>query len=58
MASGLRLFSAGRYRFEPLSDRKTEITVKLRSNIEPAALAQVTTDYLTSFKQFMEQGTA
>ena len=50
-------FPRGVIVFEPLSDRKTEITVKLRSNIEPAALAQATTDYLTSFKQFMEQGT-
>ena len=50
-------FPRGVILFEPLSDRKTGITVKLRSNIEPAALAKVTSDYLTSFKQFMEQGT-
>jgi hypothetical protein len=41
--------------FEPLSDRRTEITVKLRSRIEPATLARVTREYLMSFKRFVEQ---
>src|ERR1700748_3659973 len=40
--------------FEPLSDRTTEITVKLRASIEPATLAKVTRDYLTNFKRFVE----
>ena len=47
-------FPRGVVLFEPLSDRTTEITVKLRSTIEPATLAKVTRDYLTNFKRFVE----
>jgi len=47
-------FPRGIVLFEPLSDRTTEITVKLRSSIEPATLAKVTRDYLTNFKRFVE----
>ena len=47
-------FPRGVVLFEPLSDRTTEITVKLRSSIEPATLAKVTRDYLTNFKRFVE----
>src|SRR5260370_24822705 len=47
-------FPGGVVLFEPLSDRTTEITVKLRSSIEPATLAKVTRDYLTNFKRFVE----
>jgi hypothetical protein len=48
-------FSQGVILFEPLSQNKTEITLKLRSTIEPATLAQATRDYLINFKQFVEQ---
>jgi uncharacterized membrane protein len=48
-------FPRGIVMFEPLSDRATEITVKLRSRIEPATLAGVTHEYLTNFKQFVER---
>jgi uncharacterized membrane protein len=47
-------FPRGVALFEPLSDRATEITVKLRSSIEPVTLAKVTREYLTNFKQFVE----
>jgi uncharacterized membrane protein len=47
-------FPRGVVLFEPLSDRTTEITVKLRSSIEPATLAKVPRDYLTNFKRFVE----
>jgi hypothetical protein len=40
--------------FEPLSVDRTEVTVKLRSTIEPATLAQLKLEYLTNFKQFVE----
>ena len=50
-------FSQGVILFEPLSQNKTEITLKLRSTIEPAMLAQTTRDYLINFKQFVEQKT-
>ena len=48
-------FPRGVVLFEPLSDRTTEITVKLRSSIEPATLAKVTRDYLTNFKRVVER---
>jgi uncharacterized membrane protein len=47
-------FPQGVILFEPLTERKTEVTVKVRSALEPATLAQVTREYLTSFKQFVE----
>src|SRR6267378_1301036 len=47
-------FPRGVILFEPLSDRTTEITVRIRSSIEPAKLAKVTRDYLTNFKRFVE----
>ncbi len=49
-------FPRGVILFEPLSDRTTEITVRLRSSIELAALAKVTRDYLTNFKRVVEEG--
>ena len=48
-------FPRGVALFEPLSDRTTEITVKLRSSNEPAKLAKVTREYLTNFKRFVER---
>jgi uncharacterized membrane protein len=51
-------FPRGVILFEPLSDRTTEITVKLRSSIEPAKLAQTTRDYLTNFKRVVEEASA
>jgi uncharacterized membrane protein len=50
-------FSQGVILFEPLNQNKTEITLKLRSTMEPATLAQATRDYLINFKQFVEQKT-
>jgi uncharacterized membrane protein len=47
--------SQGVILFEPLSQNKTEITLKVRSAIQPAMLAQATRDYLINFKQFVEQ---
>jgi uncharacterized membrane protein len=47
-------FPRGVVLFEPLSDRTTEVTVRLRSSIEPATLAKVTRDYLTNFKRVVE----
>ena len=48
-------FPRGVVVFEPLSDRTTKITVRLRSSIEPATLAKVTRDYLTNFKRVVEE---
>jgi uncharacterized membrane protein len=48
-------FPRGVVLFEPLSDRTTEITVRLRSSIEVATLAKVTRDYLTNFKSVVER---
>jgi hypothetical protein len=48
-------FPRGVILFEPLSDRTTEITVRIRSSIEPAKLAKVTRDYLTNFKRVLER---
>jgi uncharacterized membrane protein len=47
-------FPQGVIQFEPLTEHRTEITVKLRSTLEPAALAQLAREYLTNFKQFVE----
>lgn len=49
-------FPRGVILFEPLSDRTTEITVRLRSSIEPAKLAKVAREYLTNFKRVVEEG--
>jgi uncharacterized membrane protein len=49
-------FPRGVILFEPLSNRTTEVTVRVRSSIEPATLARVTRDYLTNFKRVVEQG--
>ena len=46
--------SQGVILFEPLTVHRTAVTVKLRSTIEPAILAQLTREYLTNFKQFVE----
>jgi uncharacterized membrane protein len=48
-------FPPGVVLFEPLFDRMTEITVRLRSSIESATLAKVTRDYLTNFKRVVER---
>ena len=48
-------FPRGVVLFEPLSDRTTEITVRLRSSTEVATLAKVTRDYLTNFKSVVER---
>jgi uncharacterized membrane protein len=49
-------FPRGTILFEPLSDQRTEITIQLYSNIEPAELGTITRDYLISFKRFVERG--
>ena len=46
--------SQGVILFEPLTEERTEITVKLRSTLEPATLAPLLREYLTNFKQFVE----
>ena len=48
-------FPRGVVLFEPLSDRTTEITVRLRSSTEVATLSKVTRDYLTNFKSVVER---
>ena len=48
-------FPRGVVFFEPLSSRTTEITVRLRSSIEPATLGKVTRDYLTNLKRVVER---
>jgi len=48
-------FPRGVVLFEPLSNRTTEITVRLRSSIDSATLAKVTRDYLTNFKRVFER---
>jgi uncharacterized membrane protein len=48
-------FPRGVVVFEPLSDRTTKITVRLRSSVEPATLAKVMQDYLTNFKRVVEE---
>jgi uncharacterized membrane protein len=48
-------FPRGVVLFEPLSNRTTEITLRLRSSIESATLARVTRDYLTNFKRVVER---
>jgi uncharacterized membrane protein len=50
-------FPQGVILFEPLTDHRTEITVKLRSTIEPAMLGHLAGEYLTNFKQLIEQQT-
>jgi len=47
-------FPRGVVLFEPLSDRTTQITLRLRASIEPLTLAKVTRDYLENFKRFVE----
>ena len=48
-------FPRGVVVFEPISDRTTKITLRLRSSIEPATLSKVTRDYLTNFKRVVEE---
>ena len=48
-------FPRGVVLFEPLSDRTTEMTVRLRSSTEVATLSKVTRDYLTNFKSVVER---
>jgi uncharacterized membrane protein len=48
-------FSQGVIVFEPLSQNKTEITLKLRSAIEAQVLARAAREYLMKFKQFVER---
>jgi uncharacterized membrane protein len=50
-------FSQGVIVFEPLTQNRTEITLKLRSAIEPEVLSRAARDYLVKFKQFVEQKT-
>ena len=49
-------FPRGVVLFEPLSNRTTEVTVKLRSRIDPAALAKAAQEYLANFKRIVEEG--
>ena len=49
-------FPRGVILFEPLSDERTEITIRLCSKIESGTLGRITRDYLSSFKRFVERG--
>jgi uncharacterized membrane protein len=40
--------------FDPLTEDRTEITIKLLSTIEPAMLSQLTQECLANFKQLVE----
>ena len=40
--------------FEPISDTKTEITLKLRSVFDPSISGQSADEYLLNFKQLIE----
>jgi hypothetical protein len=40
--------------FDPLTEDRTEITVKLLSTIEPAMLSQLTQECLANFKQLVK----
>jgi len=44
----------GEYPHSQALTDSTEITVKLRSKLEPAALARLACEYLSNFKQFEE----
>jgi uncharacterized membrane protein len=48
-------FLCGVVLFEPLSDRMTEVTVKMRSSIEKEGPAKVAREYLANFKRFVEE---
>jgi uncharacterized membrane protein len=48
-------FPRGVILFEALSDERTEITIRLCSNIESGTLGRITRDYLSSFKRFVER---
>ena len=53
--AGCSQFSQGVILFEPLSQNTTQVTLKLQSTVQPATLSQAARDYLTNFKQFVEQ---
>src|SRR5215469_15120399 len=55
--AGCDEFSQGVILFEPLSQNRTQVTIKLRPTIEPPTLSRATRDYLINFKQFVEQKT-
>jgi hypothetical protein len=40
---------------DPLDDRTTRVTVKVRSIIEPVMLSGALRSYLSNFKRFVEQ---
>jgi uncharacterized membrane protein len=48
-------FPRGVVLFEPLSNRTTKVTVRLRSSMQSSELAKVTQEYLANFKQFVER---
>jgi uncharacterized membrane protein len=48
-------FPRGVVLFEPLSNRTTKVTLRLRSSMQSSELAKVTQEYLANFKQFVEQ---
>ena len=55
--AGCSEFSQGVILFEPLSQNRTQVTLKVRSSVEPATLSRATHDYLINFKEFVEQKT-
>ena len=48
-------FPRGVVLFEPLSNRTTKVTLRLRSSMQSSELAKATQEYLANFKQFVEQ---
>lgn len=48
-------FRIGVALFDPRFDGTTEVTVKIRSIVEPGILAGALRQYLTNFKRFVEQ---
>jgi len=40
--------------FEPVSEQKTEITLKIRSIFDPPSLARRLEEYLNNFKRLVE----
>ena len=48
-------FSIGVVQFEPLSSQRTQVTVKIRSAIDPSRLGESLHECLSNFKKFVEQ---
>jgi len=51
-------FMSGVVSFEPRSQEETEVTLKIRSILDPPSLSQRVEEYLRNFKQLVENGEA